>query len=104
MSYLQQTNIISSTKYENPCHSKQSDLQNYSSSYHLGPIRHQHQDRQRTSSSYDSCPYYNYILPNSYPYQEGCHISYPSPKLYWYYPYYKNDNFWNEPVCYVYHE
>jgi len=44
------------------------------------------------------CPYYNYILPDAYPYGDFDTIPSPNPKQYWYYPYYKDLNFWKNPI------
>jgi hypothetical protein len=44
------------------------------------------------------CPYYNYILPDAYPYGDFDTACTPNPKQYWYYPYYKDPDFWKDPV------
>ena len=44
------------------------------------------------------CPYYNYILPDAYPYGDFDSIPSPNPKQYWYFPYYKDPTFWDNPV------
>jgi hypothetical protein len=44
------------------------------------------------------CPYYNYILPDAYPYGDYDTAPSPNPKQYWYFPYYKSPGFWDNPV------
>lgn len=82
--YTLQTNIIGNNN-TNPCNSKQSAMQFYSPFYNLGPL------------NYVECPYYNYILPNTFPIQ-SCSTPVPSTRQYWYYPYYKNDKFWTSII------
>lgn len=40
--------------------------------------------------------YYNYYLPNVFPYSKT--ECYPKPTQYWYYPYYRNDGFYETPL------
>jgi hypothetical protein len=82
--YTRQTNIVDNNNTR-PCDLKQSALQFYSPSYELGPL------------PYVQCPYYNYILPNTYPIP-SCSTPVPSLRQYWYYPYYQNDKFWTSVI------
>jgi len=69
-----------------PCHERQRDGQ-YSQSppfYQIAPY-----------PSQINPIYYNYTLPNNYPYVNGCA---PKPSQYWYYPYYSNPCFWDNPL------
>ena len=43
-----------------------------------------------------NCVFYNYTLPYNYPWSGGS--SMPDPKNYWYYPYYKNPTFYDNPL------
>ncbi len=51
--------------------------------YNLGPI------------SCENCPFYSYLLPYNYPYQNSNET--PNKKYYWYYPYYSDPNFYDNP-------
>jgi hypothetical protein len=44
------------------------------------------------------CPFYNYTLPYNYPYVDIGGT--PNPKYYWYYPYYYDPNFYNNPYSF----
>lgn len=41
------------------------------------------------------CPFYSYLLPYNYPYVETSEM--PDPKYYWYYPYYSDTTFYQNP-------
>lgn len=43
-----------------------------------------------------NCIFYNYTLPYNYPYAGGRRT--PDPINYWYYPYYKDPTFYNNPL------
>lgn len=51
--------------------------------YQLGPIGCQ------------NCPFYNYLLPYNYPYVNTNET--PDPKYYWYFPYYSDPTFYENP-------
>lgn len=61
----------------------------YAPFYTLGPQPH------------INCPYYNYILPDAYPYDSFLTAPSPNPKQYWYFPYYKDPTFWDNPIIRV---
>jgi hypothetical protein len=41
-----------------------------------------------------NCPFYNYTMPVDY--FPSPPMPYPNPSLYWYYPYYRDDNFYTK--------
>lgn len=47
------------------------------------------------TAPYPNPIYYNYTLPNTYPYVPGNN---PKPSQYWYYPYYQDNTFWNNAI------
>ena len=48
------------------------------------------------STPQKNCIFYNYTLPYSYPYSGGSRT--PNPVQYWYYPYYKDPTFYDNPL------
>lgn len=98
--YQQQSNIIggpSSPLYQQKrvlqCPSGQTDglYSQRPPFYRLGP----------GPQSQRNCPFYNYTLPNVYPYSTFDDVPSPDPKLYWFYPYYRDERFWENPIVRV---
>jgi len=96
--YRTQTNIVGGPssplvkkQFENDCHARQRDGSDSDKPpfYTLGP-----QPRIL-------CPYYNYILPDAYPYGDFASQPSPNPLQYWYFPYYRDPGFWNNPIARV---
>lgn len=86
--YTEQPNYVGAPpriKHNNPCTIQATDGK-YGQDppyYQLGPVPCQ------------NCPFYNYLLPYNYPWVNG--ETTPDPKNYWYFPYYYDPTFYQDP-------